>query len=561
MTKRFLRLLPICALLCLTSCTGRSDHWLSLLEQAEEMNRNDVPFTSDSLGLALVRHYDHWWHSPYLRLRAYYMLGSAYRDMGEAPAAIHYYNIATEQVDTAHADSATYATLFRVYGQMAMIYRGQNLPREQLDALSAFSHYAWLAKDTLNCIRGIEFMITPYHELNDTIKSLQYTEKAKSLFLKYGYIQNAAAVYPTAIYISLINGNTDRAKQYMDIFENESGLFDEQGNIERGREHYYYSKGLYYTQVGLLDSAEYFYRKLQSFNYSLEACEGLLNVYKTKGITDSIVNYAALYKTMQEQWEATRQSEAIILSSALYDYTRNQNIAERKEKDARISHQIIMLLCTCLLIICLLIYLGYKHYNERRLEKEIKYQKLIEEHLKTQAIYHEQRYKLSKLQQEYEKSKQDIAIANQNNSQTNTQLEKYRQEIARLSSHIHHLQAQSLENMEKLRNDNIVVLFKDMSELKWNRKKPTKGEWEKLIKTYKRHLPHIYAKMEVSKLSRQELFISILSHLDFSTSDLIILLNTSKQTVSNGKLNANTKMFDERSASSLVQNLKKCTYL
>ena len=142
MTKKFLLLSSMCILLQLTSCTGRSDHWLSLLEQAEEMNRNDVLFTSDSIGKELVCHYDHWWHSPYLRLRAYYMLGSAYRDMGEAPAALHYYNIATEQVDTAHADSATYATLFRVYGQMAMIYRGQNLPHEQLDALSAFSHYS-----------------------------------------------------------------------------------------------------------------------------------------------------------------------------------------------------------------------------------------------------------------------------------------------------------------------------------------------------------------------------------------------------------------------------------
>ena len=148
MTKRFLFLCSICVLLQLTSCTGRADHMRALLEQAEWMNRNDSLFTSDSIGKELVRYYDHWWHSPYLRLRAYYMLGCAYRDMGEAPAALHYYNIATEQVDTAHADSATYATLFRVYGQMAMIYRGQNLPREQLDALSSFSHYALLAKDT-----------------------------------------------------------------------------------------------------------------------------------------------------------------------------------------------------------------------------------------------------------------------------------------------------------------------------------------------------------------------------------------------------------------------------
>ena len=83
--------LALCLLL-LASCNWRGDRYERLLAEAEEMNRNDSLFTSDSLGLALVRHYDHWWHTRNHRLRAYYMLGCAYRDMGEAPAAIHYYN-------------------------------------------------------------------------------------------------------------------------------------------------------------------------------------------------------------------------------------------------------------------------------------------------------------------------------------------------------------------------------------------------------------------------------------------------------------------------------------
>ena len=216
--KRFAQLLPI-LFLALASCTGRADHMRAMLEQAEWMNRNDSLFTSDSIGKELVRYYDHWWHSPYLRLRAYYMLGCAYRDMGEAPAALHYYNIATEQVDTAHADSATYATLFRVYGQMAVIYGQQDMPKEQIESLSKYCHYSRVAKDTLSYIMGYEHMVIPYYMLHDTTSVLKMTKKAAMLYKKHGYSKLAASVYPTAIYVSLSNGNFQRAHCYMNIFD------------------------------------------------------------------------------------------------------------------------------------------------------------------------------------------------------------------------------------------------------------------------------------------------------------------------------------------------------
>ena len=50
----------------------------------------------------------------------------------------------------------------------------------------------------------------------------------------------AAQVYPSAIQMALINQQYEYAHSMMLIFEQESGLFDEQGNIEYAREKYYY---------------------------------------------------------------------------------------------------------------------------------------------------------------------------------------------------------------------------------------------------------------------------------------------------------------------------------
>ena len=51
------------------------------------MNADYVPFTSDSTMLQVVDYYDSH-GTPNERLRAHYMLGCVYRDLGEAPHAL-----------------------------------------------------------------------------------------------------------------------------------------------------------------------------------------------------------------------------------------------------------------------------------------------------------------------------------------------------------------------------------------------------------------------------------------------------------------------------------------
>ena len=161
------------------ACSGGEDYERQL-ERFEEMNRTDVPLCVDSVQ-PLVRHYDHWWHSPNHRMRTYYMLGCAYRDQGEAPAALHYYNIATEQADTTSSE-CDYATLFRVYGQMAMIYGQQNMPQEEMEALVHYGHYAWLAQDTINHVIAYEHMVGVCYEMDDTTGVFTYTDSANMLY-------------------------------------------------------------------------------------------------------------------------------------------------------------------------------------------------------------------------------------------------------------------------------------------------------------------------------------------------------------------------------------------
>lgn len=272
---------------------------LGELERLEALNQSDTLFTSDSAAQRLVTYYDRWYRIPtnrnrQLRMRAYYMLGSAYRDMGESPAALHYFDIATQQPDTTNVDSATAATLFRIYGQMATIYEQQDMYQDELQSLHSYCNYALKSTDTLSYLLGLERMVGPYYGLDDTLQVLQLSEQVRQQYMKYGYAKEAAGLYPTAIYISLLNGNLDRARRFMDTFEQESGLFDEQGRIKPGHEHYYYSKGLYAMGTGNLEDAEYNFRKLISYSYPYEAYKGLLSVYCQRKEYDSITKYVEL---------------------------------------------------------------------------------------------------------------------------------------------------------------------------------------------------------------------------------------------------------------------------
>ncbi|MBP5570219.1 MAG: tetratricopeptide repeat protein, partial [Prevotella sp.] len=248
-------------LLLFTSCGHRSQEMSEALLRAEEMNRNYQ--SMDTLkGMEQVADY----YRPLLGrsqryMRALYMLGCVYRDRGDAPMALHYYQEAVSQADTTDAD-CDFHTLCRVYGQMAVLFQAQRSPQLELEAERKAYNAAMKAKDTLAAISYYEYMAGAYYALGKKDTALAIVENTISLYTKKNEKASAAAEMGVASDFYIEKKDLKRADSLLKQYEAYSGFFDKDGEITPGRESYYYTKGLYYQGVQKLDSALYFYRKL-----------------------------------------------------------------------------------------------------------------------------------------------------------------------------------------------------------------------------------------------------------------------------------------------------------
>ena len=549
-TATHTRLFVLCAILFLAILgffltrqqVAKSRHYALLLNEAQWMNQHDSLFTTDSVMLRVARHYDHWWHSRNRRMKAYYLLGCAYRDMGEAPAAIHYYNIATEQADTTAKD-CDFATLFRVYGQMAVIYGQQSMPMEKKEALKHYGHFAWLAHDTLNHIIAYEHMASVCYLMDDTMGVYAYTDSAHVLYKEHGYMQQAAMVYPTAIYVRLQNKNYMQARHDMDIFERDSKLFDDEGNIQEGRELYYYSRGLYYAGIHQLDTAEYWFRRLIPHGYIYEANDGLLSVFQQRGNTDSIVKYSALTNSTLLELTTQRQADAVIQSSAMYKYERIQNISIRNaQRAARFK-----LLCLLLSLLAIfIISIVYRYFHKRSLAQETQLHELDRQYMNAREEHRQLMEEYQILKNNYNKT--EIS------EETQKLIEKKQSRIAQLEEELQKFQSnlnllKYAEREKLLMKNEIVTFFVGKTRIVPNWKPPREEKWRALSEVYSQYMPLVTAHMKKAGLSKQEWFVTILTHLNFMPGDIAKLLDTGGSRISNAKRDASRKLFgDEESA-------------
>ena len=514
--------------------------WMLLLTSA--YNQCDTVFRSDSLQQELVNYFDRH-GTPNERMVAHYLLGRAYNDMGEAPRALQCFLDAVACADTTSRD-CNFKTYFRTYGQIAMIYRAQYMPDEELTAWNQYSRYALKSGDMYNYIHGKEMTIGPYYDMGDTVSCLRITEQCHKEYAKHGMYQEAASVFPTAIDIHLMNSNYDKAGEMIKTFEEKSGLIDSCGNISKGRESYYYSKGLYYLGIHKNDSAEMYFRKLQGYHFShdLQANKGLLALYQNKNNNDSISKYAKLYEKSVYNVFIENQAEAIAQAAAFNKYNRiqkeSEELAVKAEKSKWISRLLLMLFILIAVVSACLFYL-YKRRQKEKMEKlGIAYTNLM---LQYRQACHE---------------------AENLQSDKGEALREKEDEIVRLKS--------KLDGMERLfeglspdvkklamSKSDIVKKFKLMSIPHIPQMLPSQKDWQLLIETMEHTNPSLYGRIILSRnLSQQEIYACLLTILHFSSGELTVLFDTSKQRVSNIKASANYKLFGKRDAKALLSNIE-----
>ena len=373
---------PDSALLLLDSCEAEATVWPESqqmrhrLLQAKARNKAYVPFTSDSVMTVVADYYDRR-GTANEQMEAHYLLGCVYRDLSEAPKALAAYHDAVECADTTAAD-CDYKTLCRVYAQMSDIYYYQNLYEDQLVSLDRATYYGYLAKDTLAALLAYAHKGSAYRLLQKPDSMLIICETASRLFHDAGYLSNAADVLGLPIRYLCDQDSISKAKHFLDIYERESGFFDADNNIEPGREIYYYTKGYYYLKTCQYDSAEHFFRKElatgKDFNNQNAGARGLALLFLQIHKPDSAAKYALYSYAMNDSVYAHEATAEVAKTKALYNYERNQRIAQENIMEAERFKYSLIIVCSLSVILVLFVVITYlRHQNEkRRLEDRIK---------------------------------------------------------------------------------------------------------------------------------------------------------------------------------------------
>ena len=545
--------IPIAAafLLLLFSCED-GKKYRTILQEAREQNLAYIPFTSDSALRQVVDYYDRH-GTPNDRLLARYLLGCVYRDLHEAPIALITWEDAIACADTTAAD-CDYATLFRVYGQMAEVYFRQCMSEKGYSAIQRFSKYALQAGDTLNYIRGLLWCNDIFYNSGDTTAVFQNIRHVRQLYLERNLKQEAARVYPTAIAIALDYEQFDRAQVMMQLFESESGLFDEQGNIAQSYERYYYQKGRYLMAVEQVDSAKQYFRRLLSFqDLEIDGYRGLLYVFKNKGQVDSILRYNQLYEDALVRYLNNTKASAITQAEGMYDYSRQERLALQQEQKARrrgfLSIMAIVTGCVGVIIVY-----GYSRRKKILREKELR--NAINIYLRTKEELDKAYKELRLLREHLPQQEETMKIL----SEKETRIQELETQIGRYKERLGHPIPPKDEDL--LMHSDIVVLLRQICHIQSVKKESkietiqprscSDAEWQELLNVLQRYHYSFFHLLTVEKrLPKLQFKVCILSRLHFEVGETSILLGTSMSNVSNARKRAVQRLFDSSDISLL----------
>ena len=415
-------------LLALAGCGGgRYDEMRQRLEALNALNRADSVLTATERdeAQALADYFDSH-GTPNDQMLAHYLLGRCYADMREAPMALHCYQEAITRADTLSPD-CDFAQLSRVYGQSATIFYQQGLYQNMLDYSDFSVEYGYRGKDTLNALRSYAMKALAYDQLQVKDSAIHvYTDAIKQM---KAYNNKVAAGFSMAAARLLTEkGYYDRAADYFNEYEHYSGYFDSYGDIVAGREIYYYYKGIYYLKTQLLDSAEYYFRKelctRRDFNNQNAGAFGLAQLFKQKHLADSSAKYFEYSYAMNDSAFAHKTTHEIEQAKAMYDYTRQQELAKLKEIEANKERaQKERIIYASLTLLCLMGVILTK-WNQKKKE----YQTLRATHQQAEVELQSLRH----LQSEHQQVLADVEKYHEAEAVLNTLVQKKEKEVEKL---------------------------------------------------------------------------------------------------------------------------------
>lgn len=534
-------------LLCgMDSMAYRLPHTLQmkhLLLRSNAQNKSNVLFTSDSIGCLLADYYNTHGTSNE-RMLAHYIKGCTYRDMEDLPAALSCFNDAVAAADTTAPD-CDLRQLFIIHFQIARIFNELVMPGNAVESYELAEKYARNIKDSIRLLTILNNKSDALISMGETEKGFRLKESAAESFQKMGFQNKTARIRELCIKWYIRQGNLEKAKATIEEYETHSGYFTENGEIEAGRESYYYTKGLYFLKSGFLDSAEYFFNKLHERDTTQNgrhwAAWGLSQVYHKQDQQDSVAKYAmqaiahidTLYSNTLYNYMAVHDQ---LKTQSLYNYSRHQEEMLRKEvetKNTEISRQNWIIGGSVAILALTLFSLFLRRQISQKKNELVA---ANEKNTRLHAQIEENAEFILSLNKQLKRRNADIetlALLKESTAQLSQKCQELETEIKRRDS---------VGTKSKVENEQIVKHFVQMAEKRNDM--PGIDDWSELFNVVESHYPSFALRIKTCQsIGRNEYQICVLTKLGFRVNDIIYLTQTSSSNVTNMRSRMMSKIF------------------
>ena len=498
----------------------------ALLHEQDSLNRAYQPLSLDTIR-QLTDYFDHH-GTNFDRVHAHYLLGSVYRDMGEAPASLAAFQHAMEVADTTAGGDSIYILLAKIHGQVGDLFQRQYHPTQAIAAYREGASLFMQAHDTLSSLLEYSRILGSYKMLNLNDSVLHISDSLYHKLIGIGEIATSKRVLGISTRVYLERGDYAKAKELLDIYRSDPDTTAKGRNQQIS---YNYLFGEYYLGMGQLDSAEYHFRKElaegKDINNQVRGLRGLYHLYSKRVIVDSLVKYTTAYNNLNDSSNIMRDSEAILNMQSLYDYSRHEREALEKTVEAWKAKVILLSsLFLFLSILCgLIMYIRNRKEKVRRHIQELsnKYNNNLQRlHLLT-VEKHIIQSKNVDLSQKAEQLQKDI--------------DKLNTIVLQQESELNALHGVALEDS---------VIYQVICDKNAVNKKLSPSELTTLLTTVETKMPHFAKNMKAfgDGITLLEKSICILIKLGFHSKDIAILMGISQQSLSNIKKRLLLELFN-----------------
>ena len=341
-------------------------------------DRAYIPHSSDSIILPILNYYKQTddLHLP----ETYYYAGRIYRDLGDVPQALDYFN---NTLDALPSSSDSYSLKSKVYSQIGTLFLYQDIYDEALKMFKEAFHYDLLLEDSVGMSYDLRDMATSYRCLNQIDSAIYYYGKANDLALALHQQRFVSMIQSqmAGLYIQL--KKYDLAKQFLQSSLSYQHKADKSGIFSVAAK--------YYHQLGTKDSAAYYYTQLLDFGtiYAKQAAHwGLAELAIDNNHEQDAIPHLRAYMQRVDSIRKITDREAIRQMRSVYNYKlREKEIAHLKSKNEQTKLIIISLLSLCAILASITFaYIQYFKLKQLQLTIRLKKIKRLKDKLYSRSV-------------------------------------------------------------------------------------------------------------------------------------------------------------------------------